>query len=66
MKILHQSLLSAGVFDGHRGMEAADYCAAALTQHLAASWQGQATLEGALAASFVSADAHFCAKEEQV
>eukprot|EP00976_Prorocentrum_cordatum_P076766 1182436-Prorocentrum_minimum.AAC.3 len=55
-----------GVFDGHRGAEAADFCARQLTQHLAASWQNQPTLEGALAAAFVSVDAAFCAAEQQV
>ena len=48
----------AGIFDGHRGPQAANYAAQHFQEHLLHEWSA-ATAAGALQAAFLSLDAAF-------
>lgn len=61
---LHRvSHVCAGVFDGHRGPEAAEYAARHFEEHLRRQWAQAATPEQALRCAFVSLDDTFAAQE---
>ena len=53
----------AGVFDGHRGPEAAEYAARHFEEHLRRQWAEAPTPEQALRRAFVSLDEAFAAQE---
>ena len=55
---------AAGVFDGHRGPEAADYAAQHFAAFLRAQWAKVATPELALRKAFMSLDEAF--RQQQV
>ena len=48
----------AGIFDGHRGSQAAEYAAQHFQEYLQSSWQAPSA-SAALQAAFLSLDASF-------
>ena len=52
------TMTHAGIFDGHRGSQAAEYAAQHFQEHLQSSWQAPSA-PAALQAVFLSLDASF-------
>ncbi len=53
-----ENLYNAGIFDGHRGAQAAEYAAQHFQEHLQSHWQASSASE-ALQAAFLSLDTSF-------